>query len=608
MDDRGDRGLPWRRGEDRALAAPVTADMARADHVTMPTAPGERMADLQRDDLLALVNISRELTSETHLPRLLHRILEQATRLTDSPDGSVILHDENRGCLYFADAVGSDATMLLERFGHTGAESVPLVGSKAGQVFTSLISEIVDAVPVDPNHFKGVDKATQRATVSMVCVPLVSVCRRTGQPRALGVVQILNKRSGNYSVRDRVLLERFADQAAVTIENAVLVSDLFAHMGLYTADGFDPLEVLARPAWSATITILFADMRGFTQLCQVTGRPEDTQRMLNEFLTMLANEVLTHCGVVNKFLGDGLMAFFRGADDRNAEDCAMTAVECAFSMLSAFDRMKARWDAESNVRLKFLDLGVGVSTENVILGSLGTARVLDFTAIGTGVNLAAHLMESARNGRRLLVDKVTFRASQQIVEGYTGPEEFDLSKPGQTVAHPYERYCLSRRKGDGGERTSNLPSAPLDSAPGQVFISYSHHDEGWLTLLRKHLSPYVHVGSIEIWDDTKIGVGERWKDAITSALARARVAVLLVSPDFLASDFIRRNELPPLLQAGRLNGLKIVWLPIVDSSYEETPIGSLQAAFSPATPLDGMPEPQQHQCLVKVCKLIKQAI
>jgi adenylate cyclase len=142
------------------------------------------MAELRREDLLALVDISRELASETHLPRLLHRILEQATHLTDSSDGSVILFDEGRHCLYFADALGANAEMLLGRFGATGTEGIPIVGSKAGQVFTSLVSEIVDAVPIDPNHFKGVDQATRRATESMVCVPLVAVSRRTLNRRA----------------------------------------------------------------------------------------------------------------------------------------------------------------------------------------------------------------------------------------------------------------------------------------------------------------------------------------------------------------------------------------------------------------------------------------
>ena len=579
-------------GEHERLAAGATAGTPAVD----------AMAELTREDLLALVNLAREIASETHLPRLLHRILEQATHLTDSPDGSVILFDDERECLYFADAVGSNAPMLLRRFGPASSEGIPIVGSKAGQVFTSLASEIVDAVPDDPNHFKGVDQATARATESMVCVPLVSVSPRTTTARALGVIQILNKRAGNYTLRDRVLLERFADGAAVAIENAMLVSDLFAHMGLYTSARMDPVEVLARPAWSETVTVLFADMRGFTQLCQVIGRPEKTQQMLNAFLTMLADEVIGHHGVVNKFLGDGLMALFRESDDK-----ALDAVRCAFSMLSAFDAMKLAWDADSNVRLQFLDLGVGISTDDVVLGSVGSARVLDFTAIGTGVNLAAYLMEQARDGRRVLVDKVTFRSAQSIVDQYDGPEEVELRKPGQSVGHPYERFHLVRLKG----AEVSAPTAPVvrsETPAGAVFVSYSHQDREWLGLLRKHLAPYVHGGSVSLWDDTKIGAGDNWKEAIVQALRTARVAVLLVSPDFLASDFIRRNELPPLLAAARGKGLKIIWLPVVDSSYEETPIAQLQAALSPATPLDSMPPPQQNQAMVKVCKVIKAAL
>jgi hypothetical protein len=105
---------------------------------------------LGREDLLALVDVTRDLASEVHLPRLLHRILEKSTRLTDSPDGSVILHDESGNSLYFADAVGASAQFLIEQWGKASEQRVPLVGSKAGQVFTSGVSEIVDAVPEDP--------------------------------------------------------------------------------------------------------------------------------------------------------------------------------------------------------------------------------------------------------------------------------------------------------------------------------------------------------------------------------------------------------------------------------------------------------------------------
>lgn len=560
---------------------------------------------LRRDDLLALVNGTQGLASEVHLPRLLHRILEEATRLTDSLDGSIILYDERNNCLYFADAVGADAQMLLEKWGKASDQSIPIIGSKAGQVFTSHTSQVIKAVAKDPNHFKGVDKDTQRQTASMVCVPLLVTCRRTGNSRSLGVIQILNKNNGNYTSRDQVLLERFADQAAVALENARLVSDLFAHMGLYAIDGLDPLhmynELRSRSAWQETLSVLFADMRSFTQFCQVLGRPEQAQDRLNEFLTMLAEAVIVHGGLVNKFLGDGLMALFRG------ENHANDAVDCAFSMLKSFDALKHDWDRRSNLRLTFLDIGIGISTEDVMLGSIGTEQVWDFTAVGTGVNLAAHLMEHARDGRRLLVDKVTFRAAQDRLEQYEGPEQFELRKPGQSVAHPYERYCLVKKKGDTSIVAEPPKEAPL-TKKGSLFISYSHGDQHWLRLLQKHLKPYIRSGSVEIWDDTMIKAGERWRASICEAIERAQVALLIVSPNFLESDFISHNELPPLLSAARERGLRILWLPVSASSFQETKIEDFQAAHNPSTPLDCMSEAQQNQALVMVCRLIKSAL
>jgi class 3 adenylate cyclase len=464
------------------------------------------------------------------------------------------------------------------------------------------MSQVVDAVAKDPNHFKGVDKDTRRQTASMVCVPLIVTSRRSGVSRALGVIQILNKKNGNYTKRDQVLLECFADQAAVALENARLVSDLFAHMGLYATEDLDPLQAYSdlrsRPAWQEVLSVLFADMRGFTQFCQVVGRPEQAQKRLNEFLTMLADAVIAHGGLVNKFLGDGLMALFRGGNHAN------DAVDCAFAMLKSFDALRHRWDEQSNLRLTFIDLGVGISTEDVMLGSIGSERVWDFTAIGTGVNLAAHLMEHARDGRRLLVDKVTFRAVQDHIEQYEGPEQFELRKPGQTVAHPYERYWLVKKTGDVSVAAEPAREVPMATG-GSVFISYSHGDLHWLSLLQKHLKPYIRTGAVEVWDDTRIKAGDQWRTSIREALERARVALLVISPNFLESDFIAHNELPPLLEAARARGVRILWLPVTASSYEETQIGDFQAALNPATPLDSMSEAQQHQALVTVCRLIK---
>jgi hypothetical protein len=91
-----------------------------------------------------------------------------------------------------------------------------------------------------------------------------------------------------------------------------------------------------------------------------------------------------------------------------------------------------------------------------------------------------------------------------------------------------------------------------------VFVSYSHSDREYLDRLLVHLKPLEREGLIDLWVDTRLRAGDRWKKEIEKALARATVAVLLVSADFLASDFITDNELPPILRKAEEQGTRII--------------------------------------------------
>jgi internalin A len=141
----------------------------------------------------------------------------------------------------------------------------------------------------------------------------------------------------------------------------------------------------------------------------------------------------------------------------------------------------------------------------------------------------------------------------------------------------------------------------------QVFISYSHQDERFLNELRTHLKPYLRMGAFTAWSDKKIEPGSKWFDEINAALAETSVAVMLVSPEFLASDFIHEHELGPLLKEAEANGIKILWALIRDCSYQETPLRDYQAIISPPDkPFARMRVPERDTAWRKVCEAIKQ--
>ena len=141
-----------------------------------------------------------------------------------------------------------------------------------------------------------------------------------------------------------------------------------------------------------------------------------------------------------------------------------------------------------------------------------------------------------------------------------------------------------------------------------VFISYSRKDKRFLDELHAHLSHHVRTGIVTYWDDTKIIPGSRWRDELNKALRSAKVGVFLVSADFLASDFIAKRELPPLLQASLQENVVILSVVLSACMFGDTELAGFQAVNAPSDPLNLMSRGRRNQVWTQVVYAINQAI
>lgn len=147
----------------------------------------------------------------------------------------------------------------------------------------------------------------------------------------------------------------------------------------------------------------------------------------------------------------------------------------------------------------------------------------------------------------------------------------------------------------------------------RVFISYCHRDTRWLERLKAVLAPEIRNDRLDVWDDQLLDPGEDWRERIRENIARARVAILLVTPGFLASKFIREEELPPILEAAK-DGLTVLWVPVAGSFYGEAAmpgieqLNHLQAAGDTARPLEDLDDASVASSLRKLCRRIRRLV
>jgi adenylate cyclase len=156
---------------------------------------------------------------------------------------------------------------------------------------------------------------------------------------------------------------------------------------------------------SRIVTVFFADIRGFTDFSE-RHAPDQVVSLLNAYYEAVVPQIEAEGGVIDKFIGDGLMVLFGAIPKR--DDHAAAAVRAALAIVGCIENNQSKWAARGFVGLR---VGIGIHTGPVLLGAVGTPTRLDFTAIGDTVNVASRVEgENKRIGSSILITSATLAA------------------------------------------------------------------------------------------------------------------------------------------------------------------------------------------------------
>ncbi len=158
-------------------------------------------------------------------------------------------------------------------------------------------------------------------------------------------------------------------------------------------------------------TILFVDIRNFTKIAE-NNSPGDVSSVLNEYFSVVEPIIAKYNGIVNKYMGDGLLAVFSGSAPE--DNYALNAVKCGMEILSGVNELKEKFLLENKPRI---DVGIGINTGEIFAGNIGTEERLEYTVIGDNVNLA-YRIESYNQllKTQFLISEYTYNYVKNYVE------------------------------------------------------------------------------------------------------------------------------------------------------------------------------------------------
>jgi adenylate cyclase len=360
----------------------------------------DRIKKLERENYLltVLYEAGRALNAKLSFQDISQQVITLASMIEGVERGFVMLFDDSG-------EVMQQSEVMYRASGHSGVQpNIILSKSVLDMIRKERQPILIDDLSAD-ERFSGSESLKISGLRSAMCAPLL------GAKRLLGIAYVDNMdKPGAFTQEELNVFALVAAQAGAAIDNAIAHRKIAQQAEQRLAlERFLAPEVAdmvaANPQMklggvNQKVSVMFADIRGFTQFSEHT-EPARVVEVLNEYFTRVTDVILDNGGMIDKYIGDAVMAVF-GAPISKGNDAA-NAVLSAIQIQQLVEEMNRDAIARDWPELA---VGIGINTGMVTAGNIGSPRRLDYTVVGDAVNIASRLMTTAE-GAQILISQST---------------------------------------------------------------------------------------------------------------------------------------------------------------------------------------------------------
>ena len=376
------------------------AEAQAAATVSASGAPTKVEPDGMREKIFqVLVQVAKALLQTEDLNSMLTTVMDMIFKYLPVERGLIILFDE----------AGEPIPKLTKFSDGAAKQDIPISRTILKMVAEQQVSLMTSNALEDARLLGGKSIAIHGIRSAM-CVPLWN------KQRVIGAVQVDSPiHIGSFTEEDLDLITALANFAAVAIERAQYAEKLDQERKIRSkmeryhspavideiVKGVVNVTTDETEIRNAEVSIMFADISGFTTISE-TKKPEEVSEFLSHFFSCAVESIFTYGGTLDKFIGDAVMAFF-GAPIAQ-EDHADRAVMAGLMML----RLVEDWNAErAKANLPAVRIRIGINSGPAVVGNVGTEKRVDYTVLGSAVNIASRLESGVAKPGQLVISRNT---------------------------------------------------------------------------------------------------------------------------------------------------------------------------------------------------------